>query len=612
MNLSASEKMEYSNEYSWAKVLIWAFLFYLVWNWKSMVLLYGEGVLPGPDDFLRLSQVENWISGQSWYDLRAYRIFPPLGADIHWSRFADAPLGLLVVVFERFTDLKTAGRLAAIVWPLILFLTTLSAMVAVCDRIAGKQYRLLALLFFVMSITTLAEFKPGRIDHHNLQILILAFIMLGFVGGLGRFSNYFIGVLISLSVVIGLDLLLIIVAIISFFALEWCFQKEGSIKRLSHLGIGMSLSAFAFYIISFPIDRWLSNNACDAFSLVYVFALVVLSGAFIALAMLSNTNLLSGKAVFFKRAFVGGVFGLITIASIFAIFPNCLEGPLGTIDAELKLRWLDKVVEAKGLIENIAIDPANGITQAIYLGIMLFVMLAVLLKKQASKPELLIIGFIVLICILGAFYQTRILRTGLYAVIPFTVIFIAMSGEWFTKIFAGKKFIIHSIQSVLCVLLTSAFWFIMGAFAPINSDQNVEASDTAELINSTEQPLICTSDKAQAVLASAEKGHVISDLNTATSILIHTNHSVEASSYHRNGRSILNVISFFDALPKDSKKIAEKRKANYVVICKVDIVPSPTNGGQSLASLIKSNQLPQWLDWISKPDATLAILKVRH
>ena len=608
MNLPASNSVEYS----WLKVLTWAFLFYLVWNWKSMFFVYSQGVLPGPDDFMRLNQVQNWLSGQGWYDLRAYNVSPPLGADIHWSRFMDVPIGLLISFFKLFTDVTHAQRITAIIWPLILFLATLSAMVALCDRLADKQHRLLVLFFFVMSMSTLAEFRPGRFDHHNIQILLLILIMLGIAGGLGRFSNYLIGILVSLSIVIGLDSLLLIITLLGFLALEWGFKRQGSDVRLLHTGIAMGLSGILFYVVSFPPERWFSNNACDAFSVLYLLALVLLSATFIVLFIFSKAKFLTEDNSFLKRLLFGGTLAIVIISLLFILFPHCLDGPLSNVNPELKVRWLDKITEAKGLIESLSINPEHWIPQGIYLAIMLTVMVIVLVKKGVSKPELLILGFVTIVCILGAFYQTRILRTGLYAVIPFCVIFVAIASEWLTKKFKGRSNIIYSAQASICLLLTSAFWFMMGVLADTTLTTNPTAT-TAHLEVEDSLPIaFCTSDISMFKLNNMKQGHIIADLNTAPALLVQTSHSVEAASYHRNGKAILNVLSFFEGTQQDAKAIAMKREADYVVICREDVPLSKKNATPSMAGAIVMNQLPQWLEWISKPDASLLVLKVVH
>ncbi|HQY44971.1 MAG TPA: hypothetical protein PK450_12425, partial [Paracoccaceae bacterium] len=48
------------------------------------LLISGDG-----DDLTRLQEVRDWLGGQSWFDTRQYRILPPEGISIHWSRYVD-------------------------------------------------------------------------------------------------------------------------------------------------------------------------------------------------------------------------------------------------------------------------------------------------------------------------------------------------------------------------------------------------------------------------------------------------------------------------------------------------------------------------------------------
>lgn len=601
--------------YSWAKVILWAFLFYMVWNFRTMVLVYNEGLLPGPDDFLRLHQAQNFLGGQSWFDLTAYRIFPPAGADIHWTRFVDLPIAGLIYIFNLMTDLTSASRLAAIAWPLFLFLLTVSAMVMICDRLAGKEHRLLALFFFVLSINTLAEFRPGRLDHHNVQILLLVLILLGVTRGLGKFSNYLVGGFIVTSIVTGLDSLLIIVAILGFLALEWAFQKQGSANRLLQTGLAMSVSSLVFYVTSFPVDRWFTNNACDAFSLFYLNALLLLSATFVVLALISHKQFLTGKYATISRLAVGGILALAITISLFYFFPHCIDGPYSNVGPELKERWLDRVTEAKGIIERYPANKPHWIMQGIYLLLMLMVAATVIVKEVKARPELAILGFVVLIGISGAFYQTRILRTGIYSVIPFCVIFAGIAWNWIEQKFATKKTLAYVAQGLTCLIMTSAFWVTMGLAGSsfTKAEVGLVKSDTAQKLESdkhADKDIECTSDLSFGDLQNLGSKHVISGLNTSTAVLVHTPHSVEAGSYHRNGESILNVVSFFQGTIDQAKQVADDRNADFVVICQKNIPPTVKDNKLTIATAIGTNKLPQWLEWVSKPDAPLAVLRV--
>ena len=88
-------------------------------RWKTIVLLVWLGIcawfiyqqwneirwfgLGDTDDNMRIMQVRAWLHGQGWYDLRDYRMNPPFGANIHWSRIVDLPIaGLILALAHLF------------------------------------------------------------------------------------------------------------------------------------------------------------------------------------------------------------------------------------------------------------------------------------------------------------------------------------------------------------------------------------------------------------------------------------------------------------------------------------------------------------------------------
>src|SRR5262245_45796229 len=93
-------------------------------HWRLMLLLFWAAVagymliarwaairgfsLGDTDDNMRMMQVRAWLEGQGWYDLRQYRLNPPDGADIHWSRLVDLPIAGLKLTLTPFLG----GRIA--------------------------------------------------------------------------------------------------------------------------------------------------------------------------------------------------------------------------------------------------------------------------------------------------------------------------------------------------------------------------------------------------------------------------------------------------------------------------------------------------------------------
>ena len=107
---------------------------WLARNWRPLVLAIWLGAcvwliwsrwggihwfaLGDTDDNMRISQVRAWLNGQGWYDLRQYKLNPPVGFDIHWSRLVDLPIAGLILVFRPLVGGRLAEQIAVTAAPL--------------------------------------------------------------------------------------------------------------------------------------------------------------------------------------------------------------------------------------------------------------------------------------------------------------------------------------------------------------------------------------------------------------------------------------------------------------------------------------------------------------
>ena len=83
--------------------------------WAATVATYlvtGGGQSLSTDDAMRLVQVRDLLAGQSWFDLTQYRLSPPDGVAMHWSRLIDLPIALLIRAGELVLAPALAERLA--------------------------------------------------------------------------------------------------------------------------------------------------------------------------------------------------------------------------------------------------------------------------------------------------------------------------------------------------------------------------------------------------------------------------------------------------------------------------------------------------------------------
>src|SRR5580765_6396823 len=127
------------------------------------------------DDAMRLTQFRDWLGGQGWYDLHQWRIAP--GYESHWSRLIDGGLGGLLWLFGLFLEPALAERLMRTTWPVLWILPTIGGMAAIAWRIAGREAALIALVLALIGLPAFQQFRPGRIDHHNVQIALSVLVV---------------------------------------------------------------------------------------------------------------------------------------------------------------------------------------------------------------------------------------------------------------------------------------------------------------------------------------------------------------------------------------------------------------------------------------------------
>ncbi|MCB1464380.1 MAG: hypothetical protein KDJ90_18630 [Nitratireductor sp.] len=610
---------------SWIRIAAWTLLFQLAWYWRKLPELFGEGALPDSDDFTRLMEVRNWmggpdLAGQGWFDLTQYRMDPPVGADIHWSRLVDMPIAGLIYFFGLFTDTTTAERLTAAVWPTILLVATVLVVAAICRALADRFNPLLAVLFTVMCLTALTEFMPGRIDHHGIQILLFCLTLLGIVRGATSWGHLLAGASMAASISVGLDAILLIVAMLGWLGLEWAMQRDEKGRGLARAAAGLALAAIPLYAINIAPSQWFAAR-CDANSLIYFAALLSIAAAFGLLA-LGSTRLRAGTPArtFFVRLGAGAALALVVAAVLYALFPQCAAGPYGALDEELRTRWLVNVHEAKGLRAMLEKVPVLWFSGLAYSLVLLGVGAAVVWRHGRERPAIIAVYAAFALSFAAMFLQYRALRIGVFASIPLCVLFAVMSWDWLRRRFAGQRLVPGIAQTLVIALMLPPVWLLAGeAILPAGTGKvaqgSVSGPDKAGLPawKKTDYYLFCNEASQYAVLRALPKGYVMSDINSGSPILVFTAHSVVGGPYHRNGRAILDMTDFFETDLDNSRRIAAERGIDYVAWCDPgDLDGSEYADSQALAAVLARGEAPDWLERVSPRDDRLQVFRFRH
>src|SRR3954468_2727780 len=212
------------------------------------------------DDAMRLAQLRDWLGGQGWYDLNQYRV--ATGYESHWSRLIDAGLAGTLWVFGLFADGALAERLTRTVWPMLWLLPTMAATAAIAWRLAGREAALVALLLALVGLPAFHQFRPGRIDHHNVQIALSMLALAATVwSDRARWAALAAGAVTGLAMAVGLECLPCLLVCAAAFALRYAIDRKFA-RAAGEYGLALAASSLAGFLVIVGPNHW-SRGVCD-------------------------------------------------------------------------------------------------------------------------------------------------------------------------------------------------------------------------------------------------------------------------------------------------------------------------------------------------------------
>ncbi|WJH41967.1 hypothetical protein N7E02_17275 [Aliirhizobium terrae] len=184
---------------------------------------------PDNDDVMRLVEVRDWLAGQGWFDMMQYRLGLDGGTLMHWSRFIDAPIGLLVRFFSLFLPIETAENVAATLWPLITAGPLFVALGLAGLRFGGSRVMHIAMGLGALFIFTCGKFSPGALDHHNVQLALAMLIAAFLADREGRARDHAgAGIGAALAIAIGAETVPFVAVACFCVAARWLWQGRRS------------------------------------------------------------------------------------------------------------------------------------------------------------------------------------------------------------------------------------------------------------------------------------------------------------------------------------------------------------------------------------------------
>jgi hypothetical protein len=306
-------------------------------------LFYGDF-----DHRMRALQLGELLAHDNWFDRTIHAIAMPEPYVSPWSRLVDAPYVFFAVLLEPWFGTQAALRNAGLIVPPLLLLALAAPSVFVMRAICrGPVPALHIVLSVLLMAPAIFEFSPGRIDHHNFQLVLMAAMFAGFVMADPRAGGLLAGLAVVLSVAIGLESVPFIAigfALLSIFAVA---GDELSVSRLCHSGIAM-LAATPFAGLAFIGPAEMLQTECDALSAPWISALMG-GGAIIALLPAAWR----GRGIAFRAGSLAFALVALTLC-LAAAFPSCLAGPYWMIDPVSRAFWLERVPQEGGALTFVA------------------------------------------------------------------------------------------------------------------------------------------------------------------------------------------------------------------------------------------------------------------
>ena len=543
------------------------------------------------DDAMRLTEVRDFLGGQTWFDLVQHRLNTPYGGLIHWSRLIDLPEAVLFGMLRLPLGLA-ADTIFEYAWPIVLLLPLIWLTTRLAMWMGGPGARLPGLLLPALSLVSLAEFAPGRLDHHSAQILLSLVMLAGALGARTRPSAAVAaGVAAAAALTIGIEALPTVAATILVFGLSWAADPRRA-QALRDFGLSFACGTALGLAQGVPPDHWFTPMF-DAISIVYATAAVLCSVALLILPLLPlHTS--------WRRLGAGIVAGGLVCGAVVGLWPSILKGPYGMLDPWLIANWIDHISEAQPWLTSLSADPVYPIAVVVPgLVALAFALWNIVRKTDAS--DWLIYAGIVSVTLAITFIQIRAARLAGPIALPGCAALIATG--WRAQL--RHKGIVPALGVILA-------WFVSAGIA-IGAVVVVAAPETNSGTDTTRQARqACLMPAAFADLAAFPPARIMSPIDLGSHVLAFTHHAVVAAPYHRAAQGVLDAFHFFNEPIGHARAILDARGVTLVVICPQmkEILGMVDHAPDSFVSLYASGKLPAWLVDKTRPGAPLKIYAV--
>jgi hypothetical protein len=568
-------------------------------RWKLAVLLVWLGFaawfiftkwtdirffnLGDTDDNMRMMQVRALLHGQGWFDLRQYRLNPPFGANIHWSRLVDLPIAGLILLLRPVFGGAAAERWAVAVAPLLPYLLLLFSLALTARRLIDPRAYPLAFLVLFFAGSTNGMFMPERIDHHGWQLALLGLSISAIADPKRIRGGLTLGISTALSLAIGLEMIIYLAVAGAAMVLFWVDERDER-ERLGAYAVSLAVgTALAFLIFVSNDNR---GAVCDALSPVWLSDALLAGGLLYGMAWLSPAD-------WKRRLALALVVGAVIAGFHALMWPHCLQRLEG-VSPEVERLWLSHVREARPVYKHgwrvATLVLALPVTGAIGWAVLAW-------RRRGDSDQLRrVLGAAApgLAATLLLFWQVR---TGPASQMMAAAGAAALMWNLVPLVWNSKYSAVRVLGTMVMVVAGA------GAIVPLILDFIPEAKPTPQEAAIGRANGRCNSMWGYHPVALQPKGVVFTFVDLGPRLITVTHHDGITGPYHRNGQQIADVMNAFRGSADQAHRLIAKYHSNYLLICPNSSTTTifMAEARQGFYAQLQKGQVPSWLSPVALP-----------
>jgi len=546
---------------------------HLAIHWPAAI----AGTFSDSDDYMRLLEVRDWLAGQSWWDVTQYRMDPPAGGPMHWSRLVDLPIAASLTTLTPFLGIHTAQAVTVAVVPLATLGLIMAMMAQVARRLFASGFApVIAVLLVATAGSIGGQTFPTRIDHHGWQILMAAVAVAALLDPRPVRSGTVAGLALAVWLNISVEGLPFAVAAAGAAALRWILAPAAEGRRLAAVLVALAGGSAVLFAATHAPGSW-TMRWCDAITPAHIVIFAAAAAGSVALVRFGSGWSTAGRVT----AFAG--LGAVCAAAFLSLAPACAANPFGALDPLVHDVWYLNVLEGMPLWRQ---------TPIVALNLLFFPVVGLvgcaLAWRAAPSPEarrdwltiaVLLVGSIALMIVLrraGGVAQLLAVPGALGLIEPLR-----------SRATAFASPVARALGTVAAICLPSPLTPIYAsALLPAEPAVTNAGAGTA-----------CSARCRLAPLALLPPGTILTTIDQGAPILALTPHSALSGPYHRADRALAELIRAFIGSPEGAHGIIRRHGIRYVLIDPQsgEAVLYAVRAPNGFMARLRRGDAPEWL-----------------